>query len=138
MGAEPVVIAEELRPLYHAALAHGANHLITLVAQALELLRAAGVEQADRVLAPLLSAALDNGLRHGDAALTGPVARGDAGTVAAHLEAIAAAGLAGTESAYRAMARLTADRALASGRLRPDAAAALLAVLAEPPLDLPR
>jgi len=138
MGAEPVVISEDLRPLYHAALAHGANHLITLVAQALELLRAAGVEQADRVLAPLLSAALDNGLRHGDAALTGPVARGDAGTVAAHLEAIAATGLAGTESAYRAMARLTADRALASGRLRPDAAAALLAVLAEPPLDLPR
>src|SRR6185312_6492052 len=86
MGAEPVVVAEEARPLYHAALAHGANHLVTLVSQALDLLRAAGVEHPDRVLAPLLSAALDNALRSGDAALTGPVARGDAGTVAAHLE----------------------------------------------------
>ena len=43
MGAEPVVVAEEARPLYHAALAHGANHLVTLVAEALDLLRAAGV-----------------------------------------------------------------------------------------------
>ncbi len=38
MGAEPVVVAEEARPLYHAALAHGANHLVTLVAESLDLL----------------------------------------------------------------------------------------------------
>jgi predicted short-subunit dehydrogenase-like oxidoreductase (DUF2520 family) len=135
MGAEPVVVAEEMRPLYHAALAHGANHLVTLVAQALDLLRAAGVEHPDRVLAPLLSAALDNALRSGDAALTGPVARGDAGTVEAHLAAIAAADAAGggtgtaVGDTYRALARATADRALAGGRLTPEAAAALLAAL---------
>ncbi len=131
MGAEPVVIDEELRPLYHAALAHGANHLVTLVAQAMEVLRAAGVEQAQRVLAPLLSASLDNALRSGDAALTGPVSRGDAGTVAVHLEAISAAGLAQVVATYRALARTTADRALASGRLKPAAAEALLTVLAD-------
>ncbi|CAM5337661.1 Oxidoreductase OS=Streptomyces antimycoticus OX=68175 GN=SANT12839_045910 PE=4 SV=1 [Streptomyces antimycoticus] len=86
MGGEPEWIAEESRPLYHAALAIGANHLATLVAQSLELLRAAsGVEAPDRMLGPLLGAALDNALRSGDAALTGPVARGDAGTVAAHV-----------------------------------------------------
>ena len=68
MGAEPVVVAEESRPLYHAALAHGANHLVTLVSQALDLLRTAGVDHPDRVLAPLLSAALDNALRSGDGA----------------------------------------------------------------------
>jgi predicted short-subunit dehydrogenase-like oxidoreductase (DUF2520 family) len=152
MGAEPVVVAEEARPLYHAALAHGSNHLVTLVSQALDLLRAAGVEHADRVLAPLLSAALDNALRAGDAALTGPVARGDAGTVAAHLRAIAGPGptaspdspdapdspdpapdLTGVAETYRALARATADRALAGGRLTPALAEALLAVLAEPP-----
>jgi predicted short-subunit dehydrogenase-like oxidoreductase (DUF2520 family) len=131
MGAEPVVVAEEARPLYHAALAHGANHLVTLVAQALELLRAAGVEPADRVLAPLLSAALDNALRSGDEALTGPVSRGDAGTVSSHLDAIGAAGSEQTLASYRAMARATADRALASGRLRTELAAALLATLAD-------
>lgn len=133
MGAEPVVVAEEQRPLYHAALAHGANHLVTLVAQALQLLRAAGVEPADRVLAPLLSASLDNALRRGDEALTGPVSRGDAGTVAAHLAALAGSGVPDAPATYRALARTTADRALASGRLRAQLAESLLVVLAEPP-----
>jgi predicted short-subunit dehydrogenase-like oxidoreductase (DUF2520 family) len=133
MGAEPVVVAEEQRPLYHAALAHGANHLVTLVAQALRLLQSAGVEPADRVLAPLLSASLDNVLRHGDEALTGPVSRGDAGTVAAHLAAITGSGVIDAPATYRALARTTADRALASGRLRAQMAEDLLAALAESP-----
>ncbi len=135
MGAEPVIVPEEMRPLYHAALAHGANHLVTLVAQSLELLRSARIEPADRVLAPLLSAALDNALRSGDGALTGPVARGDAGTVSAHVAAIAAADGpdGGVLSTYRAMARATAERALASGRLSAVDAEALLASLADGP-----
>src|SRR5262249_12837693 len=81
MGGEPVFIAEENRDLYHAALAGAANHLVTLVVQARDLLSAAGVANPSRMLGPLLSAALDNALRLGDAALTGPVARGDAETV---------------------------------------------------------
>jgi predicted short-subunit dehydrogenase-like oxidoreductase (DUF2520 family) len=137
MGAEPVVVEEELRPLYHAALAHGSNHLVTLVAQSLELLRAAGVESPGRMLAPLLSASLDNALRRADDALTGPVARGDAGTVATHLEAMRAAERSGssqgTLGTYRMLARITADRALAHGRLKAADAEALLAALAEPP-----
>ena len=137
MGAEPVVVAEEMRPLYHAALAHGANHLVTLVTQALDLLGAAGVEQADRVIGPLLSAALDNVLRQGDAALTGPVARGDAGTVGAHVEAIGGSGVEDALATYRMLARTTADRALGAGRLRPDAATSLLAVLAEDGISPP-
>jgi len=131
MGGEPVVVADALRPLYHAALAVGANHLVTLVAEAVALLGAAGVEHPARVIAPLLSAALDNALRSGDAALTGPVARGDAGTVAAHVAALTVAA-PGSVPAYVAMARLTADRALAAGRLAPAGAAALLDVLAGP------
>jgi predicted short-subunit dehydrogenase-like oxidoreductase (DUF2520 family) len=132
MGGEPVVVAEEVRPLYHAALAHAANHLVTLVAQSLDLLRAGGVEVADRVLAPLLSAALDNALRHGDTALTGPVARGDAGTVAAHLTALADSGVPGADATYRVLARATADRVLAAHRLQARDGEALLAALAEP------
>jgi predicted short-subunit dehydrogenase-like oxidoreductase (DUF2520 family) len=131
MGAEPVVVAEEMRPLYHAALAHGANHLVTLVAQALELLAAAGVESPDRVIGPLLSAALDTVLRRGNDALTGPVARGDAGTVRAHVEAISGSGLEAARATYLALARVTADQVLDAGRLRPEAAAALLAALAQ-------
>ncbi|WP_405790084.1 DUF2520 domain-containing protein [Streptomyces sp. NBC_00029] len=134
MGGEPEWIAEENRPLYHAALALGANHLVTLVAQSMELLAKAGVEHPDRMLGPLLGAALDNALRSGDAALTGPVARGDAGTVAAHVSELrrhAPAAVAG----YLAMARTTADRALSHGLLKPELAEDLLGVLADTESD---
>src|SRR5215472_5937402 len=131
MGGEPVFIAEEHRDLYHAALAGAANHLITLVAQAEDLLRAAGVADPARLLGPLLSAALDNALRFGDAGLTGPVARGDADTVAAHVAALDAEPSASSAAvaAYIAMARLTADRALATGLLEAADAERLLGVL---------
>ena len=128
VGGEPVWIEEEDRPRYHAALSHGANHLVTLVAQAMQVLAGAGVEAPDRVLGPLLGTALDNALRQGDAALTGPVARGDAGTVAAHLHELRSE-TPDVLAAYVAMARATAERALASGRLAPTSAEALLDVL---------
>ena len=115
----------------------------------MDLLRKAGVAEPARLLAPLLSASLDNALRFGDAGLTGPVARGDAATVAAHVAALeaavgssagpsaaaapgaAASAAAGAPAvaAYVAMARLTADRALAAGILRPADAERLLDVL---------
>ena len=135
MGGEPVFITEEDRDLYHAALAGAANHLITLVAQAADLLRAAGVTDPARLLGPLLSASLDNALLLGDAGLTGPVARGDAETVAAHLAALGAAASASPAAvaAYIAMARLTADRALAAGLLKPSDAERLLDVLGARP-----
>jgi predicted short-subunit dehydrogenase-like oxidoreductase (DUF2520 family) len=129
MGGEPVFISEELRDLYHAALSGGANHLVTLVAQAGELLSQAGVPEPGRMLGPLLSAALDNALRLSDAALTGPVARGDAETVASHLGALRAAAPE-VLPAYLAMARLTAERAIAAGILAPPDAQRLLGVLA--------
>ena len=52
MGAEPVWISEADRPRYHAALAHGANHLVTLVAQAMQVLGSAGVAEPHRVHRP--------------------------------------------------------------------------------------
>jgi predicted short-subunit dehydrogenase-like oxidoreductase (DUF2520 family) len=128
MGGEPVWIDEADRPLYHAALAHGANHLVTLVASSMDLLRAAGVDDPQRLLGPLLSAALDNALRFGDAGLTGPVVRGDADTLRAHLDVLARVSPE-TSAAYVAMARLTADRALAARLLSSEDAAALLGVL---------
>ena len=129
-GGEPEWIEEDRRPLYHAALATGANHLVTLVAQASDLLRRAGVEHPHRMLGPLLGAALDNALRYGDHALTGPVARGDAGTVAAHIRELAQVSTE-ARAAYVAMSRLTADRALAAGMLSAADAEALLDVLAD-------
>lgn len=132
MGGDPQWVEEEHRALYHAALAGGANHLATLVNESVDLLRRCGVEEPERMLAPLLGASLDNALRSGDAALTGPVARGDAGTVAAHVQVLRAVS-PHTAAAYVALARLTADRALAAGLLRPEAAESLLDVLAGGP-----
>jgi predicted short-subunit dehydrogenase-like oxidoreductase (DUF2520 family) len=132
MGGEPVFIAEEHRDLYHAALASAANHLVTLVVESADLLRQAGVSNPERMLGPLLTTALDNALRLGDSALTGPVARGDAETVAAHLNALRAAAPEALP-AYLALARLTADRALSAGTLRQQEAQRLLGVLGGAP-----
>jgi predicted short-subunit dehydrogenase-like oxidoreductase (DUF2520 family) len=129
LGGVTVPIAEEDRPLYHAALAHGANHLVTLVADAMDLLARAGVADPAATLRPLLAAALDNALTDGADALTGPVARGDAGTVATHLRQISAVAPDSVEL-YAALARHTAARAVADGRLRAADAAGLLDALA--------
>ena len=129
MGGEPFWVDEGDRALYHAALVAGANHLVTLVAEAADLLRAAGVQSPARVLTPLLTAALDNGLRRGDAGLTGPVSRGDVGTVRGHLQTLADRA-PDAVAGYAAMAGRTTERALAAGRLKPHEGAPLLELLA--------
>ncbi|ETW23243.1 Rossmann-like and DUF2520 domain-containing protein [Mycobacterium gastri] len=125
MGGEPFSVREDARILYHAALAHASNHIVTVLADALEALRAAlrGSELlgqqcvddqpggiAERIIGPLARAALENTLQRGQAALTGPIARGDAAAVAGHLAA-----LTGVDPqlahAYRVNALRTAQRA---------------------------
>jgi predicted short-subunit dehydrogenase-like oxidoreductase (DUF2520 family) len=127
-GGQVMWVAEELRTLYHAGLAHGANHLVTLVSEAMELLAAAGAQDPAATLRPLLSAALDNALAEGDAALTGPIVRGDVETVRAHLADIAATA-PHTLPSYVAMARATLDRVVTDGRLLPIRAAKIAALL---------
>jgi predicted short-subunit dehydrogenase-like oxidoreductase (DUF2520 family) len=128
MGGEPFFVAEADRQLYHAALVTGANHLVTLIAEAADLLRTAGVADPARVLGPLLTAALDNGLRRGDRGLTGPVSRGDVGTVHNHLATLTERA-PDSVAAYVAMAQRTTERALAAGRLKRHEGAPLLDLL---------
>jgi predicted short-subunit dehydrogenase-like oxidoreductase (DUF2520 family) len=113
LGAGLQWIAEDQRAQYHAGVVHGANHLVTLVAQALDVLRAAGIEDPAATLRPLLTTTLDNTLRSGHDALTGPIARGDVETVAAHL-AVLRGRTAGT---YAELAGATVELAAADGRL---------------------
>ena len=122
LGGTPMWVPEEMRTLYHAGLAHGANHLVTLVTEAMEILSAAGAADPAGTLRPLLTAALDNALAQGDAALTGPIVRGDLGTVRAHLEDIAG-NAPQTLGSYVALARATLDRAVTDGRVVPIRAA---------------
>jgi predicted short-subunit dehydrogenase-like oxidoreductase (DUF2520 family) len=153
MGGEPVVLDEAVRPLYHAALAHGANHLVVLVAQAGQALAASGVADPGAVLRPLLTAALDGALRAESAGggrdatgdvtggavttLTGPVRRGDAGTVRDHLAVLAELGVrtgaTDVAASYRALSRAATARALAAGLLRDEQGQAVLDALQGPP-----
>lgn len=136
LGGSIVWVEESNRTLYHAGLAHGANHLVTLVAQAMDLLRASGADDPAATLRPLLGAALENALAYGDAALTGPIVRGDLETVRAHLADLAVTSPATLES-YVAMARATATRAVLDGRLLPIRAAKLLALLDDALVSVP-
>ncbi len=136
LGGAPMWVAETDRALYHAALAHGANHLGTLVAQSMDLLRQAGATDPAAVLRPLLSASLENVLAYGDAALTGPVVRGDITTLRAHVDAFDAAGTDdATVDAYLELARATASRAEADGRIPPATAGSIRSVLDEADWD---
>ena len=128
LGGQLVWVPEDKRTLYHAGLAHGANHLVTLVSQAMGLLRESGATDPAATLRPLLTAALDNALTMDSAALTGPIVRGDVETVRAHLEAIGAT-QPGTLPSYVAMARATANTAVMDGRLLPIRAAKLIGIL---------
>lgn len=118
LGGKAMWVAEEHRTLYHAGLAHGANHLVTLVTQAMEILAAAGADDPAGTLRPLLTAALDNALDQGDSALTGPIVRGDVETVRAHLADITA-NAPHTLPSYVTMARATLERVVTDGRLLP-------------------
>jgi predicted short-subunit dehydrogenase-like oxidoreductase (DUF2520 family) len=118
LGGRAMWVPEEMRTLYHAGLAHGANHLVTLVTQAMEVLAAAGADDPAGTLRPLLTAALDNALDQGDSALTGPIVRGDVNTVRAHLADITAKAPQ-TLTSYVAMARASLDRVVTDGRLLP-------------------
>ena len=118
LGGRAVWVPEERRALYHAGLAHGANHLVTLVTQAMELLSASGADQPADTLRPLLQAALDNALEQGDSALTGPIVRGDVETVRDHLAEVSR-NAPDTLPSYVAMARATLDRVVTDGRVLP-------------------
>ncbi|HEX5861884.1 MAG TPA: Rossmann-like and DUF2520 domain-containing protein [Nocardioides sp.] len=128
LGGSTMWVPEDKRTLYHSALAHGANHLVTLVAQAVELLDAAGADDPAGTLRPLLTAALDNALGQGDAALTGPIVRGDVETVRGHLAELRDTA-PHTLPSYVALAKATLDRVVTDGRLLPIRAAKLRGVL---------
>ncbi|WP_370692325.1 Rossmann-like and DUF2520 domain-containing protein, partial [Nocardioides sp.] len=130
LGGRCLWVPESRRALYHAGLAHGANHLVTLVTEAMEILAAAGADDPAATLRPLLTAALDNALEHGDAALTGPIVRGDIGTLQAHLDGILAEAPQ-TLPSYLALARATLSRAVTDGRLLPIRAMKMSEVLDE-------
>ena len=94
VGAVPLPVPAEARPLYHAASVLSCGYLTTLLREARRLWEAAGLpgKAATPAIGAIAEATLANLRAVGDeASLTGPTSRGDAGTVRLHLEAIAGA-----------------------------------------------
>jgi predicted short-subunit dehydrogenase-like oxidoreductase (DUF2520 family) len=131
LECHPFDLREEDRALYHAAAVIASNHLVALEAQAIAAMAAAVEPPAERVpgaggarppepieiLRPLLEATLANLAAAGPAAaLTGPAARGDAGTLDANLRALASS-LPAAVPAYVTLAAAAIELAVASGRL---------------------
>jgi predicted short-subunit dehydrogenase-like oxidoreductase (DUF2520 family) len=121
VGGAPFRLSDEAKPLYHAAAVFASNYLVVVQAVAEELLDRAAVDEPLAKLAPLARAALDAALEKGPAAaLTGPAARGDLGTVSRTMEGLAerAPQIA---PLYAALALEAARVAARSGRLSAEA-----------------
>jgi len=89
LGLRPFPLDDRARAAYHAAASIASNYLVALEETAVELLERAGIEDGRELIAPLVLRTAANWAERGGAALTGPIARGDAETVARHVEAIA-------------------------------------------------
>ncbi|WP_434633763.1 Rossmann-like and DUF2520 domain-containing protein [Chromobacterium sp. CV08] len=127
LGGQPFRLAPGGKAAYHAGLSVASNFLVALTAMAQQLTACAGVpaELAQPLLGGLMRQTLENALALGPRdALTGPIVRGDVGTVERHLAALGDAELA---AAYRALGRQTV--ALAGDRLSDPVRRRLLALL---------
>jgi predicted short-subunit dehydrogenase-like oxidoreductase (DUF2520 family) len=116
IGGVPLRIPDGAKALYHASLVIASNYTVVLYALAERLLGQLGAdrEMAEAALLPLMRASLDNIAAHGiPAALSGPLVRGDAGTVGANLAALA--NDPEVQALYRALALAALPLAAARG-----------------------
>jgi predicted short-subunit dehydrogenase-like oxidoreductase (DUF2520 family) len=105
--------------LYHAAAVVACNYLVTLVKLATDLWQSFGVssQQATLALLPLLRGTLNNIDNIGiPDCLTGPIARGDSGTIKKHISALERSA-PGILSTYRELGLQTIPIALAKGKI---------------------
>jgi predicted short-subunit dehydrogenase-like oxidoreductase (DUF2520 family) len=109
LGGDAYDVAEDVRGLYHAGLAIGSNTVAAAVVVARQLLLAARIDDPARFLGPLVERSVEGALTAGASALTGPVVRGDVGTVAGHLDALAA-DVPELRDAYRDLTRVLLGR----------------------------
>jgi predicted short-subunit dehydrogenase-like oxidoreductase (DUF2520 family) len=140
IGANPVRLAPGSKAAYHAGAVLAAGGFIALLDAIAELGRVAGLDEAGSlaIYGPLLEGTLGNARALGiRAALTGPMTRGDVGTLAAHLATLRAHA-PGVLDLYIAAARREIDLALERGALAPDAANSMREALAsalQPPSE---
>lgn len=130
LGGRPFRLRAGEKPLYHAACNTASGLLAALLETAAVLLRAGGrtAEEARRMLLPLAQKTLQNVKNlNEERALTGPVARGDLGTLQAHITALA--DFPEELEIYRALARRSLKLAAERTELAPDVIRAMRALL---------
>ena len=132
VGGTPVRLAPGAKPAYHAAAVLAAGGFVALLDAIVELGRVAGLDERGSlaIYGPLIEQTLGNARTLGvAAALTGPMTRGDAGTVARHLRALVEHA-PGVVPLYLAAAEREIQLAIGRGALTPEAAAELRSALA--------
>nr|MDJ0974330.1 DUF2520 domain-containing protein [Planctomycetota bacterium] len=134
LGGRPITMGSQGKALYHAGAAAASNFLVTLIEYAVQLFFRAGVprETALGALLPLIKGTVENleavGLPD---ALTGPIARGDVGTVKRHMKALES--IPGdTVRLYRLLGWRTVDLALRKGNLEAEDAEKIRDLLRAP------
>jgi predicted short-subunit dehydrogenase-like oxidoreductase (DUF2520 family) len=131
LGGNSIELKAEDKVLYHAAAVISCNYLVTLVKLATDLWQTFDIEpnQAARALLPLLRGTINNIENVGiPDCLTGPVARGDTGTIEKHLKALEEKAPAALP-AYRELGRQTIPIALAKGKINKQQANSLKSIL---------
>jgi len=126
-----IELKAEDKVAYHAAAVVACNYLVTLVKLATDLWQTFSVppHQATQALLPLLRGTLNNIDNIGiPQCLTGPIARGDSGTIKKHLDALQKVAPA-LLSTYKELGRQTIPIALAKGRINEQQARELQAIL---------
>ncbi len=129
LGGVAFLVPEEARMRYHLAMALASNATVAVTALARDLLLSAGIDDPAAVLAPIAATSVQGAAECGAAALTGPVRRGDAGTVAAHVRELAVA-LPEASAVYAELSALALGYARRAG-LETEAAEAVARVLDE-------
>jgi predicted short-subunit dehydrogenase-like oxidoreductase (DUF2520 family) len=131
LGGVPVIIPEEEKPLYHAAACIASNYITAVLSHAEEIYRSLGLnaDQSRATFLPLVRGTLANIEKKGSAmALTGPIARGDSGTVAKHIHAFRRHH-PNLLNMYVQLGIMTVDLAVRSHKLSPEKGKEIRAIL---------
>jgi predicted short-subunit dehydrogenase-like oxidoreductase (DUF2520 family) len=133
LGGIPFEVPAEVKPLYHAAACMASNYLTTLINAAVEIYLSLGLsrDEATGALWPLIAGTLKNIEAKGSVqALTGPISRGDAGTIEEHLSVFREK-LPVYLPAYCAMGLLTLELSIKKNTITPESAEVIKIILKE-------
>jgi len=134
IGGVPFFVPDDRKALYHAAACIASNYLVTLMHMVVEIGRILGIGERETIEAywPLVRGTIRNIEEYGTVqALTGPVARGDGGTVERHLKAFDEL-IPRYLDAYRELGKITVDMALEKRTVTPEKAEIIRSLLIKP------